>query len=57
MIQVVFFHDRSGDELSEIVNEFCAEHNVIDVKFDTETDSMNLYYRACVFFEVENETI
>lgn len=57
MIQVIFFHDRSGDALSEMVNGFCAEHNVIDIKFSTETDSMNLYYCACVIYEVENETI
>ena len=55
MKQVAFFHHCIGDELSEIVNKFCAEHNVIDIKFSTETDSMNLYYCVCVIFEVEEE--
>lgn len=53
MKQVAFFHHCSADELSETVNKFCAGHNVIDIKFSTETDSMNLYYCVCVIYEVE----
>lgn len=53
MKQVAFFHHCSDDELSEIVNKFCAEHNVIDIMFNTETDSMNLHYCVCVIYEVE----
>lgn len=61
MKQVKMFSEyRHYDVLEESINEFCEEHAVIDIKYDTSfnDDRHNMYHSAMVIYtEIKDESL
>lgn len=52
-VKTEIISDTDSVEVSMKVSQIYEEHNVLAIKFSTDTDSMYMYYTVLIVYEVE----